>query len=200
MKKGISFYIVIFISCSLIILFRGTDIFAQDYRNRTLEWSTWTLVQTVPSPVLFEDRNENDSRLQFGLRWQITPLSYCFNTNKMTSPVSFFKVNPLRRHSGSIELLAEPEWTLSSYRNSGLERFSLASGIRGFIPIQEYGEYLSASLAIKYNFHKNIKGENKNYSGIEAGIYTFFGIIGLKFNYNFCDETRYNISLNLKYY
>lgn len=176
------------------------DMYAQDYRNRTLEWSTWILVQAVPSPVLFEDRNDNDSRLQFGLRWQITPLSYCFNTNKMIQPVSCFKVNPLRRHSGSIELLAEPEWTMSSYRNSGLERFSLASGIRVFIPLQEYGEYLSASFALKYNFHKSITGENKNCPGIEAGIYTLFGIAGLKFNYNFNDDTRYNISLNLKYY
>jgi hypothetical protein len=200
LKKEIRFYIVIFTSFFLIILFTGKDIIAQDYRNRTLEWSTWILVQAVPSPALFDDRNDNDSRLQFGLRWQVTPFSYCFNTNKLTSPVSFFKVNPLRRHSGSVELLAEPEWTTGGYKYSNLERFSLASGIRGFIPLQEYGEYLSASLALKYNFHKNTAGENKNYPGIEAGIYTFFGMAGLKFNYNFSDETRYNISLNIKYY
>jgi hypothetical protein len=199
MFKNIAVIYFLFQTLSGLILISDSAN-AQDYRNRTLEWSTWIIVQAVPSPVLFDDRNEKDSRLQFGLRWQITPLNYCFNTNKMVSPFSFFKVNPLRRHSGSVELLAEPEWATASYKNSNLERFSFASGIRGYLPVQEYGEYLSVSLAFKYNLHNNLTGETKNYPGIEAGIYTFFGIAGLKFNYNFSSETKYNISLNLKYF
>jgi hypothetical protein len=192
-SKYISFLLFLF---SLFFNSAG----AQSGRDRFLEWTTWTLIQSVPSPVFFQDKNDIDSRLQFGLRWQITPFSYCFNVNKLVSPVSSLKVNPIRRHSGSVEILAEPEWTTSDYRYSDFNRFGLSSGIRGYFPLREYGEYLSASFALKYNIHKNKTELENNYYGIEAGFYSFFGIIGLKFNYNFSSDSKFNVSLNLKYF
>lgn len=168
--------------------------------NKFLEYTSWTLFQTIPSPTFYQDRNETSARLQFGFRWHVIPVNYSFNANKLVSPVQFFIVNPVRRFGGSIELVAEPEWATAGYQYSDLQRFNLATGARGFIPLIEYGEYLCFSLAGKYNIRKNKQDVNNNYYSAEAGIYTLFGIAGLVFNYNFTSESRYNISLNLKYY
>ena len=173
---------------------------AQAQNKKAVEWITWTLTQAVPSPVFFQDRNYIDARLQFGFRWHISPLNYSFNANKLVSSVSFFKVNPVRRYGGSVEIFADPEWTISAYKLSDLSRFNLGTGVRGYIPIAEYGEYLSLSLGAKYNIRESKTGTNKNTAAAEVGIYTFFGIFGLKFDYNFSSDSRYNISLNLKYY
>jgi len=192
------FYQFRYILIILLLFTIGAN--GQSCKNKFTEWTTWTLLQAVPSPVFYNDQNPVQSRFLFGFRWQVTPLSYCFNVNKFVSPVSVFKVNPLRRHSGSVELLAEPDWTVSDYKYSDLKRFSFSTGVRGYIPLQEYGEYLSASVAVKYNLHKNKAGTADNYPCLEAGIYSFFGILGLKFNYNFSSESKYNIGFNLKYY
>lgn len=168
--------------------------------KKFLEWTSWTLFQTVPSPTFFQDRNDSNSRLQFGFRWHVTPVNYSFNANKLVSPVQFFLVNPVRRYGGSIELLFEPEWTTSGFQYSDLQRFNLSTGARAYIPAIEYGEYLCFSVAGKYNFRKNKQDESSNYYSAEAGLYTLFGIAGIVFNYNFTSQTRYNISLNLKYY
>jgi len=176
------------------------DAIAQNGKNKFLEWTSWSVFQSVPSPVFFQDKYTGSSQMLFGFRWQVTPFSYCLNANKLITPVSILKVNPLRRHSGSLELLAEPEWAMSEYKYSDLKRFSLATGLRGYIPLKEYGEYLSASLAVKYNFHKNKAGTESNYFGLETGIYSFFGILGFRFNYNISSESKYNLSVNLKYF
>lgn len=170
------------------------------YPNKFLEWTSWTLIQTIPSPVFYQDRNENTSRLQFGLRWNIVPVNYSFSANKLVSPVQFFKVNPVRRNSGSIELFIQPEWATSNFEYSELKRFNLASGARVYIPAVDCGEYLAFSLGGKYNIRKNNSGDNNNFYSAEAGLYTFFGICGLMFNYNFNSQSRYNFGLNLKYY
>ena len=168
--------------------------------NKFLEWTSWTLFQTVPSPTFFQDRNDSNSRLQFGFRWHISPVNFSFNANKLVSPVQFFLVNPVRRYGGSVELLIDPEWATSGFQYSDLQRFNLSTGVRAYIPAIEYGEYLCFSVAGKYNFRKNEQDESRNYYSAEAGIYTLFGIAGLVFDYNFTSQSRYSISLNLKYY
>lgn len=168
--------------------------------DKFLEWTSWTLFQTIPSPTFYQDRNDNDTRLQFGFRWHVTPVNYSFNANKLVSPVQFFLVNPVRRYGGSIELLFEPEWATGGYQYSDLQRFNLSAGARAFVPAIEYGEYLAFSVAGKYNFTKNKSDQNVEYYSAEAGLYTLFGIAGIVFNYNFTSQSRYNISLNLKYY
>lgn len=173
---------------------------AQSTTGNIMKWSTWTIIQSLPSPVFFQDKNEIGSRHNFGFRWQITPVNISFNMNKLASPVSVLKVNPLKRHIGSMEILLEPQWAMEDFRYSDLKRFSLGTGMRIYFPLKEYGEYLSSSFAVKYNFQKSKKGQEDNCAGIEAGLYSFFGIVGLRFNYNFNGYSAYNISLNLKYY
>lgn len=99
-----------------------------------------------------------------------------------------------------MELFLQPEWTTSSFRYSDLDRFGMSGGIRGFIPAVESGEYLSFSAGGKYNFRKNRQKENAGFYSAEAGIYTLFGMIGIVADYNFTKSSRYNISLNIKYY
>ncbi|MDQ3019515.1 MAG: hypothetical protein M3R36_02940 [Bacteroidota bacterium] len=183
-----------------LILGNNISISQNTSPNKFLEWTTWTLIQAVPSPTFFQDKNESNSRLQFGFRWNITPVNYSFNANPLVSAVQFFKVNPVRRFGGSIELFIQPEWATSGFQYSDLQRFNHSAGTRVFIPAVESGEYLSFSLGGKYNIRKNKEEESNNYYSAEAGIYTLFGIAGLLFDYNFFSQSRYNISLNLKYY
>lgn len=192
----------IFKSVLIIIAFLipGISISQGYYTNKFVEWSTWTLFQTIPSPTFYQDRNDENARLQFGFRWHITPINYSFNSNKLVPATQFFKVNPVRRYGGSIELFAQPEWATASFDYSDFNRFNLATGIRGFIPAVEYGEYLSFSVAGKYNFRKSRQNESIGYYSAEGGLYTLFGILGLVVDYNFTTESRYNISINLKYY
>ena len=169
-------------------------------RKVFVEWTTWALIQTIPSLAYFQDRNDIDSRLQFGLRWHVTPVNYSFNANEMVSPVQFFKVNPLRRYGGSVELFLQPEWATGHFHYSNLKRFGLSTGARVFIPAVEYGEYLSFSIGGKYKLRKDKSGIEKNTFAAEMGVYSLFGIFGLQFNYNFSKESRYNIGLYFKYY
>jgi hypothetical protein len=182
------------------LLFCG-ELKSQDKSGEKLvEYGTWTLIQAVPSPVFFQDRNEDNARISFGLIWNIVPVNYSFGINKTVSPISILKVNPLRRFSGSAELNIQPEWTMSSYKYSDLSRFGLTSIFRIYIPVVEYGEYLCNSIGLKYTITKNKQGQSKNYFGVEFGTYTFFGMLGFKFTYNFDEVSRYNFGLNLKYY
>jgi hypothetical protein len=127
-------------------------------------------------------------------------MNYSFNTNKFISPVSFFIVNPLNRYGGSIEVMVQPEWSTAAYKYSDLNRFQLGTGIRGYVPLIEEGEDLSISIAGKYRFRNDGKGGSMNTYAAEFGIYTFYGIIGMQFNYNFNSWSRFDIGLSLKYF
>jgi hypothetical protein len=168
--------------------------------NKIVEYGTWALIRSIPSPVFFQDRNNDNSRLSFGLVWNIVPVNYSFGINKTVNPFSVLKVNPLKRFSGSIELDVQPEWTMNSYKYSDLSRFGLTSVFRLYIPMIEFGEYLCSSVGLKYTITNDKSGKRKSYFGLEAGTYTFFGILGFKFAYNFDKESRYNVGINLKYY
>ncbi len=168
--------------------------------NNAVVWSTWTMIQTIPSPVFYQDKNSNESRLQLGLRWNISPVNYSFNANPLVSPISVFKVNPVRRFGGSIEIFSQPEWLMNENQFSDLKRFSLSNGIRLYLPAIESGEYLAFSIAGKYKIRKDKSGSGTNCFSAEAGIYSFFGILGIQFNYNFESRSRYDVGLWLKYY
>jgi len=183
----------------IFILIAGVS-YSQNNGNNFLEITTWSLVQAIPSPSFYKDNNNHDSRFQFGFKWNVTPINYSFNANKLVTPLQFFKVNPMRRYGGSVELFIQPEWTLSAYKYADIERFTLTPGIRLFIPFVEYGEYLSGSLGVKYSVRKNKQNEYKNVFGVELGSYIFFGTIGFNYTYNFTDISRSNFSINIKYY
>jgi len=193
----------------LSLLFVFSNSFAQtkeieervtDVEKPFKKYYSWALAQLIPSMTWLNDRNENNSSLNFALRWQVTPLNISFSTNKYVSPVQFFFVNPMRKYTGSLEFFVQPEWSLSRFENSGLKKFGIGVGSRINIPLKNYGEHLYASVGGKYNFRKN-EAKNKNgYYGVEAGIYAIFGVVGLQFNYNFDDNTRYNFGIYIKYW
>ncbi len=74
------------------------------------------------------------------------------------------------------------------------------TGGRIIIPAAQRGEYLAFSIGAGYFNQKtndNIINDGITY---EAGVYSFFGMLGLKFNYNQKGISRYNFGLYLKYY
>jgi hypothetical protein len=161
---------------------------------------TWTVLQTIPAITFNSDNNDNNTRIITGVRWNVTPVNFSFNANEYVSPVQFFIVNPVRRLGGSVELFVQPEYTLANYNYSNLKRFSFTTGTRLFIPLEETGENLAVSIGGKYSLRQTKESSENNTSGIELGLYTFFGILGVKFDYNFNKNNRYNISLNFKYF
>ena len=186
---------------SLLITLSPSKTLSQvKFKNPVLKWTSWTLLQLLPSITFFDDNNENNSRLNFGLEWQVIPFSYAFNTNKYVSAASFFYINPTKRFAGSVEAFFEPEYATGSFKYSNLKNFMYKTGGRFVMPAAQRGEYLAFSIGAGYYSQKTI--DNKIVDGItyEAGIYSFFGMLGLKFNYNQNGNSRYNFGLYLKYY
>lgn len=183
-----------------MVLFAAETHAQSRHKNYFTEITTWTLLQTVPSSFFIQDRNESDTRLQYALQWNVTPVNFSFNANKLISPVQFFIVNPVRRYGGSAEIFVQPVWATSSFKNSDLTRFSLSAGARIFIPAVESGEYLSFSVGAKYRLRKNNSGGSENTYAAEISSYTFFGILGFQFNYNFTGSSKYDFGICLKYY
>ncbi len=167
--------------------------------NFLVKWGSWALLQAIPSPGFYEDRNDNTRGIKFGVEWQVIPFSYSFNTNKYVSSLNFFHIKPNKRFSGSAELFFEPALIPGGFRKNDLKKFMYKTGARIVIPVFQRGEYLSFSLGAGYYSQKTA---NKIYDGVtyEAGVYSFFGMMGLKFNYNQNALSRYNISLYIKYY
>lgn len=169
-------------------------------RDPLLKWTTWAFLQAIPSPTYFEDRNGSNSRLKFGLEWQIIPFSYSFNMNKYVSQFNFFFINPVKRFTGSIESFFEPSITLGDFKYAALKKFMFKAGARVVLPVAEKGEYFAVSLGAGYYMQKKTNNEITDGITYEAGAYTLFGMLGLKFNYNQNAISRYNIGLYIKYY
>ncbi|MFA5405254.1 MAG: hypothetical protein WC358_09995 [Ignavibacteria bacterium] len=187
---------------TVLIIFLDISIgFSQDYKeNKTKEYFTWGLMQMIPSPTLYQDTDGNNSRVQFGLKWQIIPINISFKTNKYVSNSQFFMINPVRRFTGSIETFIQPEITIAEFKYSNIKSFGVSTGSRLMFPLVEYGENLSGSLGMKYTFRKSFDEVSKGYAGLEAGIYIFGGMIGLQYTQNFNSRTNYNVSLYIKYF
>ncbi len=168
--------------------------------NSFLKWTSWVLLQAIPSPTFFEDRNETNSGLEFGFEWQVIPFSYTFSTNKYVSKLNFFYVKPVKRFSGSVELFFQPALVTGNFENADLKKFMYKTGARVVLPVAQKGEYLSFSLGAGYYSHKTNSGTLIDGITYEAGIYPLFGMMGLKFNYNQNGISRYNFGLYIKYY
>ena len=159
-------------------------------------------MQLIPFPDFISDKANDHTTINLALRWQVIPLNISFRANKYVSPFQFFKINPTRRFSGSMELFAQPELSLGNTdENSGLSKFNLGTGLRFIIPLKNQGETYAMSLGAKYTIRKDHSTAAKdNYFGIEGGFYMFFGIIGVQANYNFDERARYSIGLFFKYF
>lgn len=190
-------------SLILAVLFAGISSSALTQvrgENLLLKWGSWALLQAIPSPVLFEDRNDLNSTVTFGLEWQVIPFSYTFNENKYVSKLNFFYIKPVKRFSGSAEVFFEPSLITGTYKYSDLGKFSYKSGCRLVLPIAQGGEYFAISMGAGYYLQNTKAGEPVEGVTYEAGLYSFFGMLGLKFNYNYKAHSRYNIGLYFKYY
>ncbi|MBE2227460.1 MAG: hypothetical protein IAE93_08970 [Ignavibacteria bacterium] len=189
-----------FLLLLIVSAFIRTEIFAQDSTDYSKMYTSWAMMQIIPSPVIFQDSDGKNSKVQFGLRWQLIPLNISFRSNKFTTPLQFFKINPVRRFTGSMDIFVQPEWTVTGFKYSGLSRFGISAGSRIILPIKGDGEKMAFSLGGKYT-HRNdaITGKN-GYWSAEGGIYFLFGFVGLQFSYNFDERSRYNIGFFLKYF
>lgn len=186
--------IIFTLNCSISVFSQLKD------ENALLKWGSWALLQAIPSPTFYEDRSESESRLKFGLEWQFIPFSYSFNSNKYVSPVSFFHIKPVKRFSGSAEIFFEPALMIGDFKYAGLKKFMYKTGGRIILPIAQRGEYMAISIGAGYYQQKSITGILHEGVTYEGAIYSVFGMLGLKFNYNQNAPSRYNIGLYLKYY
>lgn len=186
---------------TFILLLIFSSVKSQDFKEEgTSKYLTWALVQFIPSPTLFQDTDGKNSRLQFGLKWHITPLNISFKTNKYVSHFQFFMINPVRRFTGSVEAFLQPEILTRQFKYSNLKNIALSSGIRIVFPLSEYGEDLCGSIGMKYTYRKDKDSENYSYTGVEAGLYFFAGTFGLQYTQNFNSRTNFNLSFYIKYF
>lgn len=167
--------------------------------NFAVKWGSWLLLQAIPSPGLYEDKGGNNSGIKFGLEWQVIPLSYSWSANKYVSKFSVLKIPPVKRFSGSAEIYFEPVLIPGGFKNNTLKKFMFKSGARLVFPVFHGGEYLSFSLGAGY-YRQQTTAEIFSGPSYEAAIYSFFGMLGVKFNYNQNALSRYNIGLYFKYY
>ncbi len=197
-------FLIYFNIAAIVLLFNERTETQVKNENFALKWGSWLLLQAIPSPGFYEDRNEfegenNKNGIKFGLSWQLTPVAYSWNSNKYVSKFSFFHIKPSKRFSGSGEVFFEPVVIPGGFNNNSLKKFTYKTGVRLVFPVFHGGEYLAVSLGSGYTEQNTATGK---YSGItyEAGIYSFFGMLGIKFNYNQNLLSRYNIGLYIKYY
>lgn len=125
----------------------------------------WLMAQAIPSPELVV----GDEGARFGMRWQVTPFLYSFGIHRRLSPIRTLVVEPIVRHSGSIELFLSPEWV--AYRG-GTTLFDV--GVRATVPLFHRGEYLSASFGAAHSSFEGASGVR-----YEAGIHVLFGTVGV---------------------
>lgn len=168
--------------------------------NPLIKWGSWALLQAIPSPTFFEDRNETEAGLKFGLEWQVIPFSYSFNANKYVSKVNFFYIKPSKRFSGSAEIFFEPSIVTGNFKHADLKKFMYKTGARIILPVAHRGEYFSISFGAGYYSQQRNSGSIADGVTYEAALYTMFGMAGLKFNYNQNALSKYSIGLYLKYY
>jgi len=103
-------------------------------------------------------------------------------------------VEPFVRQVGSLELFCSPEYVnLKEYDNA---RWSFRTGLRGYIPIWQHGEYLSASVASSFFVMGSKRG-----ASYEAGLYFFAGIVGVQTTYSpSLTDAAWIFTLRLRYF
>jgi hypothetical protein len=168
--------------------------------NPFLKYSSWAVMQMLPSPIFFEDNGNGNSGTEFGFEWQVTPLSYTFKPNKYLNNFSVLLIKPVKKFTGSAEIFFTPQFALSSFDYSKAQRYMYNAGARVYFPLAQGGEYLSFSLGAGYYSQKNEFNSKVDGVMYEAGIYSVFGMFGLKFAYKQNAISKYNLGFYLKYY
>lgn len=148
----------------------------------------WGATQLIPSPHWSV---ASDGDAHFGARWQVTPVLYSFGINRRLSPWRSLVVEPMTRYNGSVELFITPE-----YIPSLPENWLLRGGVRAYMPLYQFGEYLAASVGTSYYN----SGSNSGIS-YEAGIYVFFGILGFQVTHSpGFDDATWAYTISLRYF
>ncbi|HVJ92218.1 MAG TPA: hypothetical protein VM580_20600 [Labilithrix sp.] len=138
----------------------------------------WLLLQLVPSPELafggqrrIGPTGEVDDGVKtaFGLRWQLTPVLWSFGVHRSQPRFRYLIVDPIARHSGSIELSASIE-----YIGGHIDRVLVRPGLRTYLPILSKGESLAVSLGTSVYSYDGLR------VAYEVGAYTFSGIFGVQ--------------------
>jgi hypothetical protein len=148
----------------------------------------WAAAQLVPSPEWYLNK---DKTTDFGLRWQLTPVLYSFGLNPHVSPWRALVADPLARYNGSAEIYISPEYIPDLQNN-----WRIRGGVRTYVPLHQYGEYLAGSLGISY--FQDTQQDGFSY---EAGMYIFFGILGLQVNYTPGSlRSEWLFTINIRYF
>jgi hypothetical protein len=171
-----------------------------DREEPIVKWTTWAFLQALPSPVFFEDNANGKHGVEFGFEWQVTPLSFTFNPNKYLNHFNAFYIKPVKRFSGSAELFFTPQLAAGSFENAKIKNYMYNTGARIIFPLAQGGEYLSFSLGAGYYSQQNEFNSKIDGLMYEAGLYSAFGMLGLKFVYKQNAISKYNIGIYLKYY
>jgi hypothetical protein len=139
----------------------------------------WLALQLLPSPELAVGQvretsangaSELTTKTALGLRWQVTPFLWSWGTNRRVSRWRFLVVDPLARHSGSIEVPLNLEYVFGH-----VDRMIVRPGVRAYFPLVERGEYVSASLGTStYAYDEKMR------VAYDVGVYFLYGIFGLQ--------------------
>lgn len=132
----------------------------------------WTMLQFLPSPEVAVGRASEAAKTEaaFGLRWQITPIVWSWGTNRRISRWRFLVVDPLARHSGSLEASGTFEYIFGH-----IDRWIARPGVRAYFPLLQRGEYLSASIGTSiYSYDDKLR------VAYDVGAYVLFGLFGIQ--------------------
>ncbi len=128
--------------------------------------AAWFILQLIPSPEVAVGRAE----AAFGLRWQVTPLLWSWGTNRRVSRWRTLVVDPLARHSGSLELSGTFEYLFGN-----IDRAIVRPGVRAYFPLAQRGEYLSISLGTStYAYDEKLR------VAYDVGAYVLWGLFGVQ--------------------
>lgn len=147
----------------------------------------WAVLQLIPSPEMVIWKDE----LRFGARWQVTPLLYSFGRSRRLSPWRSFLVEPVFRHSGSLEVYFSPAYVSGARLR---DNWVLRAGLRGYFPLLHKGDYLSGSFGSAL-----IISDGKVGTGLDAGLHTLGGFFGLRVGHGISPGLRItNIAMEIR--
>jgi hypothetical protein len=139
----------------------------------------WTALQLLPSPEVVVGRVRSpgpagesnvETETAFGLRWQLAPILWSWGTNRRVSRWRFLVVDPLARHSGSLELSGTFEYLFGH-----VDRMIVRPGVRAYFPLAQRGEYVSVSIGTStYAYDEKMR------VAYDAGVYVLAGLFGLQ--------------------
>jgi hypothetical protein len=90
--------------------------------------------------------------------------------NRRVSRWRYLVVDPLARHSGSLELSGTFEYIFGH-----VDRLIVRPGVRAYFPLAQRGEYLSTSLGTSIYAY-----DEKVHVAYEVGAYVLYGLFGVQ--------------------